>query len=163
MEDFNFEASEKKAGAKAARIITSAVRSTVSSHFERRSGEMEKSRASARYKVGHLDRLVLFSPHYSFKSHFGSTKPGATKANHRKDANVRSFERHYKGKLQTVAAHHRSGGAVAAHVKGIDYKSTNHIAEALNATNALEQLATDLGVNRIVKITSQIDIKISQS
>lgn len=118
---------------------------------------MEASTVSARYRVGRLDRLVMTSPHYSFKAHFGSTKTGSTNALNRGGTNVSQFERHVAGRSVPVKAHARSGGEVRAHRKGIDYKATNHIADALKSTPALDTLATELGNNRIVKIVSQID------
>lgn len=158
MENTNFEAQERKAGAKAASQLRAALRTEISSVFNRRSGALSKSTVGARYKDGALDRLVVTTPHYSFKEHFGSSLTGTTPTHARGGANVRSFQRYMGGglKVRQVAAHQRSGGAVASHVKGRSYESRNHIANALNATNALQELATALGTNRIVDITSQI-------
>jgi hypothetical protein len=157
MEDnFDFQAHEKKAGSAAARSLAASLKSEINSVFKRRSGTMAKSGVTARYKEGRLDRLVLNSPHYSFKQHFGSSKTGVTDVTLRKVTSVSSFSRQIEGKIQTVAAHTRSGGSVARHNKNINYKSTDHIAKALNRTNALQTLATELAENRMVEITSQI-------
>jgi hypothetical protein len=157
----NFEAEERKAGNKAAGTLRAAYRTKVNSVFKRKSGALEKSTFSARFKEGWLDRLVLLTPHYSFKEHFGSTKTGNTPSYSRGGAKVRSFQRFMGGGLKTrqVEAHVRGGGSVRAHNKGRNYKARNHIAEALKSTSALEVLATDLGQNRIVLVTSQIDFK----
>lgn len=133
MQDSNFEAKERAAAIKATVALRAAYRSQATSTFKRKSGKLEKSTFSPRYRVGRLDRIVLNSPHYSFKNHFGSTKKGVT------------------------PAHERKGKPVKSHLKNRTYKGYNHIALALKAANALEQLATDLGQNRAVLITSQID------
>ncbi|MBN8565216.1 MAG: hypothetical protein J0M25_00590 [Flavobacteriales bacterium] len=133
MQDPDFEAKERAAAIKAAAGLRAAYRSQVTSTFKRGTGKLQKSTFSSRFREGRLDRLVLSSPHYSFKNHFGSTKKGIT------------------------PAHTRKGKPVKAHSKNRTYKGYNHIAEALKATNALEQLATDLGQNRAVLITSQIN------
>ncbi len=159
MENRNIEADERKAGAKAARQLRAALRTEISSVFKRRSGNLEKSNVSARYREGHLDRLVLLMPHYSFKEHFGSSLPGTTPNYNRKGGAVKSFQRHIAGASVSVSAHSRTGGGVSAHVKGIKYESRNHIARALTSTNALEELATAIGQNRAVDITSQISFE----
>lgn len=133
MQDSNFEAKERAAALKATAALRAAYRTQVTSTFKRKTGKLEKSTFTPRFRTGRLDRIVLNSPHYSFKNHFGSTKKGIT------------------------PAHTRKGKPVKAHSKNRQYKAHNHIAEAFKATNALEQLATDLGQNRIVQITSQID------
>ena len=155
----NFEADERKAARKATRALTTSIRSVTKSTFNRVSGDMEESRVASRFRDARLDRLVMTAPHYSFKWHFGSSKSGVTKTQQRSPGDVKSFVRHLNGKSVQVNAHNRAGGSVSAHVKNINYKGRNHIADALNATNALETLATDLGENRIVDITSQIDFK----
>lgn len=133
MQDLNFEAKERAAGLKAAVSLRAAYRTQINSTFNRgKSGKLEKSTFTPRYREGRLDRIVLSTPHYSFKNHFGSTKKGETKT------------------------HSRNGKPVRGHSKNRDYKAHNHIALAFKSTNALEQLATDLGENRIVLITSQI-------
>jgi len=158
MDKSNFQAEERKAGNKAAAALRGAFRSKIQSTFHRRTGAMQdKSTVTPRYRDGVLDRLVLASPRYSFIHHFGSTKTGKTGSLQRDGADVKSFTRHLEGMVRQVSAHKRSGGFVVAHNKGIDYKSKNHISEALKATNALEVLATELGENRIVNISSQID------
>lgn len=159
MPDQDFFQKERIAGNKAASSLRGSFRSKIKQVFQSRSGAMEKSNVTARYRDGFLDRLILASPKYSFTKHFGSTLSGTTKATDRKEASVNSFVRHINGTTMQVSAHNRKATHVAAHVKGINYKSTNHIAEALKETNALEQLATDLGENRIVDIASQIDFK----
>jgi hypothetical protein len=133
MQIVDIEAKERAAGLKAAAALRAAYRMQIKSTFKRNSGTLEKSNISPRYRQGRLDRLVITSPHYSFKNHFGSTKKGMT------------------------PVHSRKGKPVKAHSKNRQYKAFNHIALALKATNALEQLATDLGNNRAVLITSQID------
>jgi len=133
MQDANFEAKERAAALKAAAGLRAAYRTQIKSTFNRgKSGKLEKSTFTPRFRDGRLDRLVLVSPHYSFKNHFGSTKKG------------------------TTPAHSRNGHPVKAHTKNRNYNAFNHIALAFKSTNALEQLATDLGENRIVLITSQI-------
>lgn len=152
-------AEERKAGNKAATSLRSSLRSAIKSRFHSRSGAMDKSTFTTKYRDGHLDRLTLMSPHYSFKLHYGSTLHGQTGETNRRETNVREFVRKIKGKEQKVAAYKRRATTVKAHTKGINYKSYNHIAIALKSTNALEQLATDIGQNRAVEITSQIDFK----
>lgn len=159
MENRNIEAEERKAGSKAARELRGALRSEISSVFKRRTGGLDKSNVTARYRDARLDRLVITSPHYSFKEHFGSSLSGNTPGHSRKPGNVKSFQRHLAGRTIPVAAHTRSGGAVASHNKGRNYESRNHIAKALNTSNALEELATALGNNRIVDITSRITFR----
>lgn len=159
MVDSSFLEKERAAGRKASAALRVAFRAKIKSTFNRRSGDMEKSTVTAKYKEGFLDRLVLGSPHYSFKHHFGSSLSGTTGATSRKQSSVNSFSRHVNGENVTVKSHTRKATNVVAHIKGIDYKSKNHIAEAFKSTNALQQLATDLGENRIVNITSQIDFE----
>lgn len=159
MADTYFQGKERAAGLKAASALRVALRAKIKSKFNRRSGDMEKSTVTAKYKEGFLDRLVLDSPHYSFKQHFGSSLSGTTGETSRKQTTVNSFARHVNGETVTVKSHTRKATNVVAHIKGIDYKSKNHIAEAFKSTNALQQLANDLGENRIVNITSQIDFQ----
>lgn len=156
-ENFDFQAHEKKAGSAAARALSASLKSEINSVFKRRSGAMAKSGVTTRYKDGRLDRLVLNSPHYSFKHHYGSTKSGVTGVTLRKATSVSPFVRHLNGQGVFVSAFNRSGGAVARHNKNIDYKSTDHIAKALKKTNALESLATELAENRMVEITSNFN------
>jgi ABC-type lipoprotein release transport system permease subunit len=155
--NINFDSEEKKAGNKAAAALRSALRAQIKSDFQSRSGAMERSNVTARFKEGNLDRLVMHSPHYSFTEHFGSSLTGTQKQTVRSGSTVRSFQRHIKGETSFVQAHTRSGGNVKAFRKNIHYKAKNHIAEALKSTEALNALATELGNNRIVLITSQID------
>lgn len=158
MASTSFQAEERKAASRATRALTASFRAKIKSVFDRRSGKLEETNVRSRFRDGGLDRLVVNSPYYSFMNHFGSGKAGNTPTHSRGGANVRSFQRFMGGGLQTrqVQAHSRSGGSVAAHIKGIQYKGHNHIADALQSTNALEQLATDLGENRIVNVVSQI-------
>jgi hypothetical protein len=157
MQDSDFQQKERAAGNRAAAALRAALRSKIQSTFTRRSGAMEKSTVLPRFKDGVLDRLVLKSPKYSFTQHFGSSKTGQTPATSRGEANVQSFTRKLNGTSVEVKSYKRAGGLVIGHKKGIEYKSKNHISEALKSTNALETLATELGENRIVNITSQID------
>lgn len=159
MPDSEFFNRERSAGNKAASTLRVSVRSKIKEIFQSRSGNLEKSNVSARYRDGFLDRLVLAMPKYSFTSHFGSTLSGTTQATSRKPSSVNTFTRHLKSGDVSVQAHSRKATNVVAHIKGINYKAKNHIADALNQTNALEQLATDLGENRMVEIASQIDFK----
>jgi hypothetical protein len=96
-------------------------------------------------------------PRYSFQQHFGSSLTGTQKATERKGASVKSFQRHLEGIVTDVKSHERRGGSVSAMRKNIKYGAHNHISRALKQTNALKNLATDLGKNRIVLITSQIE------
>ncbi|MFW0737572.1 hypothetical protein [Flavobacterium sp. T12S277] len=153
----NFEVEEKKAGNIARSALKTSYLNQVRTTFKRHLGNLEKSNFSARYREGRLDRLVLVTPGYSFKSHFGSSKTGAQKESNRKSSNVKSFSRHTNGKTIQISAHLRKGGTVKAFNKNRDYTATDHISKALRATNALENLATALGNNRIVVVTSQID------
>jgi formamidopyrimidine-DNA glycosylase len=157
MDIINIETEERKAGNIAKNALKASLVTQIKNTFHRRSGELEKSTVNSRMKDGRLDRLTINSPHYSFKQHFGSRLTGTQKATERKQASVKSFQRHLEGKTSSVSAHTRMGGAVKALNKNIDYKAHNHIAKALNQTNALEVLATSLGNNRMVLITSQID------
>lgn len=156
-ENFDFQAHEKKAGSAAARALSASLKSEINSVFKRRSGAMAKSGVTTRYKDGRLDRLVLNSPHYSFKHHYGSTKSGVTGPSTRKTSAVSPFVRVVNGQGVFVSAFTRSGGAVSIHDKKINYKSTDHIAKALKKTNALESLATELAENRMVEITSNFN------
>lgn len=148
---------EREAGRKASSALTNSIRSKTKSLFKRRSGDMDLSRFYPRYRDGRLDRLILTSPHYSFKQHFGSAKHGTTPETQRKQTEVAEFTRTIKGETQTVKAHIRKATSVKAHDKGINYKAQNHISKALKESNALNQLADDLGENRSVFITSQIE------
>lgn len=154
-----FQDQERKAASKARSSLNVALRSSIKRKFKSRTGKMEKSNVTSRFRDGMLDRLVLNSPHYSFKSHFGSSLTGNTPETNRAETNVQAFVRKIKSKSISIEAHSRRATKVAAHNKGIQYKSYNHIADALKSSNALEQLATDLGNNRIVQIASQIDFK----
>lgn len=153
----NFEVEEKKAGSIARSALRSSYLNQVRGTFQRRSGNLEKSNFNTRYRDGRLDRLVLVTPGYSFKSHFGSTKTGTQKESHRNDSSVKSFTRHINGESIQITSHLRKGGTVKAFNKNRDYRATDHISKALKSTSALETLATALGNNRIVLITSQID------
>nr|WP_315245190.1 hypothetical protein [uncultured Flavobacterium sp.] len=152
----NFQEEEKKAGSIARAALKASYLTQIRSTFNRRSGDLEKSNFSARYRGGFLDRLVLNSPHYSFKEHFGSSKTGAQKESTRSASNVKTFSRHINGETVQVRAHTRSGGSVKAFNKRREYTAKNHISRALSQTNALDVLATSLGENRIVLISSQI-------
>lgn len=153
----NFESEERKAANIARSALKASFLSQIRRTFHRRSGTMEKSTVNTRFRIGRLDRIVLKSPRYSFQSHFGSSKKGTQKASQRKGASVKSFRRRTHNKTVEVHSHSRKGGSVVAFNKNRRYNARNHIARALKQTNALEVLATSLGNNRIVLITSQID------
>ena len=159
MNNNDFEAKEKLLGNAAAKALTASFQNQIKKIFDRRSGNLDKTNVRPRYKEGRLDRLVISSPKYSFTTHYGSSKKGTTPETTRKGSDVRSFSRHLENSVMDnqVKAYHRSGGTVKAHVKGIDYKATNHIVKAFRATNALNVLATQLGSSRAVLIVSQID------
>jgi hypothetical protein len=157
MEAVNFEAEERKAGNIAKNALKASLISQIKNTFHNRSGAMERSTINSRMKEGRLDRLIINTPKYSFTQHFGSSKTGNQKASERKGASVNSFQRHLEGKTATIRAYERAGGAVKSFNKNIEYKAHDHIAKALNQTNALEVLATSLGENRIVLIASQIN------
>lgn len=159
MQDQDFQALEKKAGSQAASSLRAAFRSEIKSTFKRRSGKLEKSNVSPRYRDGQLDRLVLSSPRYSFQSHFGSNKTGDTSETTRAGSNVRPFRRRRKdsGVSHDVKSFYRSGTKVDSHDKKMKYKSYNHLSAALRKSqSALEKLATDLSENRAVEIMSKI-------
>lgn len=152
------QTSDRKAGSAAANSLRAAFRTSIKSTFKRRTGTMEKTNVSARYRDFNLDRLTVTSPHYSFKSHFGSTKTGTTPAVSRSGASVQSFTRHINGKNVTVSAFSRSGGNVTNHRKGMRYKAYRHLSNAMRmAQPALEKLATELSENRAVIVVSKID------
>lgn len=159
MENNDFEAHEKKIGSAAARALSASFRNQIKKSFDRRTGALEKTNVRARYKEGRLDRLTINSPKYSFTTHYGSAKKGTTKETNRRSTEVRSFARHLENSVidHEVKAHSRAGGKVKAHIKGINYRATDHIAKAFRATNALDVLATELGSSRAVKILSQFD------
>lgn len=157
MESVNILDLEKKAASEARSALKAAMISQIKKTFHRRSGALEKSNVSAKFRDDRLDRLTINQPHYSFKNHYGSSLTGTQKDSTRKSTSVKTFQRHFKGKKIEVTAHERSGGSVAAMRKNIRYKAHNHIARALQQTNALQKLATALGQNRAVLITSQID------
>jgi hypothetical protein len=151
------EAEERKAGRRAAATLRNDFRNLIRNSFKSRSGKLEKSTVTARYKEARLDRLVISQPSYSFQSHFGSTKSGTQGVTTRKGADVKGFNRHVNGKTVQVSSYNRAGGKVKAFNKNRNYNAYNHIARALQSTKALETLATDLGNNRITQITSQIN------
>jgi hypothetical protein len=157
MEPINIEAEERKAGNIAKNALKVSLITQIQGSFHRRSGGMEESTVNSQMKDGRLDRLVINTPKYSFTQHFGTSLTGTQKPTERKGASVKSFQRHLEGKVSSVSAHVRTGGSVKAFNKNIDYKASNHIAKALKQTNALEVLATSLGENRIVLVTSQIN------
>lgn len=153
----NFEIAERKAGNIARTALKSAYLSQISRTFKRgKTGKLEKSTVTARYRQGRLDRFAIMTPQYSFQEHFGSSKSGNQKSSQRNGADVKSFIRHLSHKRSNVRAHHRDGGTVDGFNKRRRYTAKNHIAKALNNTNALEVLATSLGENRIIMVTSQI-------
>lgn len=159
MDTTDFEAEEKKIGSAAGRALTASFQNQIKKTFDRRSGNLDKTNVRPRYRDGRLDRLVISSPKYSFTTHYGSSKKGDTPETTRKSSEVRSFARHLENSVMDhqVKAHTRSGGTVKAHIKGIDYRATNHITKALKATNALQVLGTHLGNNRAIKILSSFD------
>lgn len=153
----DIEAEERKAGSIARTALKASLLNQIRNTFKKRSGSLEKTNVTARYKSARLDRLTIQSPKYSFTQHYGSTKTGTQKATERKATNVKSFSRFLAGNTATVKSHDRKGGSVAAFNKNEPYKATDHLSRALKQTNALEVLATSLGQNRITNITSQID------
>lgn len=158
MEIVNIEAEERKAGKIAAAALKASLINQIKITFHRgKTGMMEKSTVLPRYKDARLDRLVLQMPRYSFQQHFGSSLTGTQKETERKGTTVKSFQRHLEGMVTEVKSHDRRGGSVRAMRKNIKYGAHDHISRALKQTNALENLATALGKNRIVLITSQID------
>lgn len=159
MDNNNLEAHEKKIGAAAARALKASFLNQIKKTFDSRTGALEKTNVRARYREGRLDRLIINSPKYSFTTHYGSAKKGDTKQTNRSPTAVRSFARHLENSVvdHQVKAHSRAGGTVKAHIKGINYKATDHIAKVFRATNALDVLATELGNSRAVKILSQFD------
>lgn len=160
MKDFyKFESDEKKAANIARAALKSSLINQIKRTFHRgKTGKLLKeSNVNSRFVLGRLDRLVLNSPRYSFQSNFGSTKSGFQKSGSRRGGSVKSFVRHLDGKKIEVHSHDRQGTTVAAFDKNIRYKTRNHISRALKQTKALENLATALGENRIVLISSQID------
>ena len=157
MEKVDIEAEERKAGSIARLALKASLINQIKSTFDRRSGALEKTTVNAKYKNGSLDRLTISSPKYSFTQHFGSSLTGTQKATERKGTSVKSFERHLEGLAVQVKSHDRKGTSVRAMRKNEPYKATSHISKALNQTNALENLATAIGKNRIVLVTSQID------
>jgi hypothetical protein len=157
MATIDIEAQERKAGTIARIALKASLISQIRTTFKRRTGTLEKSTVLARYKQARLDRLVINSPKYSFTQHYGSVKTGTQKASTRKASTVKSFQRHLEGMVTNVTAHSRSSGSVNAFNKNEPYSAKNHIAKALQQTNALQVLATSLGENRIALITSQIE------
>lgn len=157
MEIINIEAEERKAGNIARTALKASLINQIKRTFHRRSGTLEKSTVNANYKVGRLDRLTLNMPRYSFQQHFGSSLTGTQKETKRKGTSVKSFKRHLEGVVTEVKSHNRKGGSVRAMRKNIKYGRHDHITRALKQTPALENLATALGKNRMVLITSQID------
>lgn len=147
---------EKQAGQRASSLLGRELRSEISSVFKKETGQMEKSNVTPRYRDGRLDRLVLTSPHYSFKLHYGSVKSGKTKTKVRSGGPVRAHVRQYEGMVRTVRAHVRKRSIIPQHNKNIDYKGYNHIAQAIKKSNVMEVLATDLAENRAVDIVSKI-------
>lgn len=157
MATIDIEAQERKAGTIARIALKASLITQIRKSFHRRTGKLEKSNVTARYKVARLDRLIISSPKYSFTNHYGSSLTGTQKESRRKGTFVRSFQRHLASGTQEVSAHDRSGGAVQGFNKNRKYGMHNHLSRALKQTNALEVLATSLGNNRITLITSQID------
>jgi hypothetical protein len=157
MERVDIEAEERKAGSIARAALKASLINQIKRTFHRRTGTLEKSTVNANYKVGRLDRLTLNMPRYSFQQHFGSSLTGTQKETERKGTTVKSFQRHLEGMVTQVESHDRKGGPVSAMRKNIKYSAHDHISRALKQTPALENLATALGKNRMVLITSQID------
>jgi len=63
---------EKKAGNRAARTLSGALRSAVAQTTAPVSFTAQKSTgASAKYKVNRLSRIAMRAPHYIFKQHYG--------------------------------------------------------------------------------------------
>lgn len=156
MDELNIEQQERKSANVARSALKASVINQIKRTFHRRSGKMEKSNVTTRFKTERLDRIILNMPRYSFQEHFGSSLTGTQKAHRRSGGNVKSFNRTINGKTQKVSAFNRQGSTVKAFRKNEPYRAKNHISRALNQTNALEVLATSLGENRIVAITSQI-------
>lgn len=150
------EALEQKAARVASSTLQAALRSQIGTAFKRRTGMLENTGVRSVFRDGRLDKLTISSPHYSFKLHFGSVKTGKNKGLDRKGGSVRAYTRVVLNKTQRIENYRRSGSRVIAHDKKIDYKAHNHIAKALTSTSALQDLATALGNNRAVQISSQI-------
>lgn len=153
----NSQQLERKAASVARAELKSSLLSAIRSTFKRQSGKMQQSTVTNKFVDGLLDRMSINSPKYSFTEHFGSDKSGTQGATSRSESEVKSFQRHLGSKVVPVAAHHRSGADVRAFNKNRRYLAKNHIARALNNTNALDKLATAIGESRAVIITSQID------
>lgn len=67
-------AQEKKAGQAAARKLRSGLKSKATSVFDRLSGKLAKSTATARMKRGRLQRIAIVSPYYGFIQNYGFEK-----------------------------------------------------------------------------------------
>jgi hypothetical protein len=67
----NWQELERRAATRAAAALRSSMRSVIGETFTKRSGQMEESNVSARFKNGLVDRLVITSPRYSFIEHYG--------------------------------------------------------------------------------------------
>lgn len=156
MEAFNFLEEEKQAANIARKALKASLISEIKRSFNRRSGALEKSNVTSRFKEGRLDRLVINTPKYSFTQHYGSEKSGTQKPTERKGTNVKSFQRHLEGMVSEVKAHERKGGSVVGFNKNEPYNAHDHLGRALKQNNALETLATSLGQSRATLITSKI-------
>jgi plasmid stabilization system protein ParE len=64
-------AAEKRIGKTAASKLQSELRTVIRLLAEKKSGEAQASRVTPKYKNERLQRIVIQSPHYVFKLHYG--------------------------------------------------------------------------------------------
>jgi hypothetical protein len=75
----------KKGNRKHCRVaLKASLLNQIKTTFTRRSGDLEKSNVSARYKGGGLDRLAVSHAWVFLSESFGSTLPGNQKISERK-------------------------------------------------------------------------------
>lgn len=154
----NWQDKENRSGRKAAALLKNALRSRISQKFKRRSGAMDRTNVSAIFRQGRLDRLAITSPKHSFIQHFGYSEPNENvKATTRKPGFVKSYFRDGVMTGRSVRNYSRKGGFVSHYTRNISNENKDHISDALNSSNILENLASELGENRAVFVTSQIN------
>lgn len=153
----NWQEQEKVAGSKASSSLKTSLRSVIAERFTKRTGQMQRTNVTARYLHGQLDRLVIYSPHYSFIRHYGFSVPAEkVKAHERPGTFVRSYARGGFVAGRMVHAYARGAAQVKSFARNASLEETGHITEAITRSNVLESLADDLASSRAVYVTSKI-------
>ncbi|WP_417365881.1 hypothetical protein [Flavobacterium beibuense] len=154
-EETDWQSKEKAAAIKAVASLKRALNSSISKHFNSRSGQLRKSSVKDDIKDGMLDRLILKSPKYSFVLHHGYDAVEEVQPKNRKGSSVKP---HFRGGTDgtSISGYQRSGGSVSGFKRSSKFEGAGHITEAIYASNVLETLANDLAESRAVYVTSNI-------